>query len=254
MNTADKKHAKALLEALLALHPTGPDGFEGFLGVILGSIKGQSFRLAKSGTQRGRDGDSAFDGGATYFEAKRYKDGLSKNDISLKLFDIANDDAGMVDLWILGATCEVPSQTVVEAREFAANNGFGIAVLDWSNSDLGSLLVAAVVAGSKSKAFITQALTGRPEAGLIAVALNAIDHFKKHVDFPSRQDALQKALSEDVGLGHAKTLNQVWLGRLFTNKAHARAELGQPLSPLDPSGPLALVRPELARLTKATLS
>ncbi len=236
---------------MLALHPSGPEGFEGLLGVILGEITGQSFRLAKSGTQRGRDGDSAFDGGATYFEGKRYKEGLSKNDITTKLFDVANDDAGLVDLWILGATCEVASQTVEDARKFAAKSGFGIAVLDWSNYDLGSLLVATVAAGSKSKAFIKQGLTGGPGAGLIAPAIDAIHHFETHGDYPSRVSALRISLATDVGLGHAKTLNQEWLGRLLTNKVQARAELGQPLSPFDPSGPLALDRPERALLTTA---
>ncbi|WP_400566391.1 hypothetical protein ACFELC_11750 [Pseudomonas aeruginosa] len=244
-------HAEALKEALLALDPSGPEGFEGFLGVILGEITGQSFRLAKSGTQLGRDGDSAFDGGATFFEGKRYKDGLSKNDISVKLFDVANDDVSLVDVWILGATCEVASQTVEAAQKFATKHGFGIAVLDWSNNDLGALLIAAVVAGSKSKAFITQGLTGGPGAGLIASAVVAIDYFAKHTDLPSRVSSLKKALAEDVGLGHAKTLNQAWLSRLFTNKLEARAEFGQPLSPFDPSGPMALDRPERTALTNA---
>ena len=244
-------HAEALKEALLALDPSGPEGFEGFLGVILGEITGQSFRLAKSGTQLGRDGDSAFDGGATFFEGKRYKDGLSKNDISVKLFDVANDDVSLVDVWILGATCEVASQTVEAAQKFATKHGFGIAVLDWSNNDLGALLIAAVVAGSKSKAFITQGLTGGPGAGLIASAVVAIDYFAKHTDLPSRVSSLKKALAEDVGLGHAKTLNQAWLSRLFTNKLEARAEFGQPLSPFDPSGPMPLDRPERTALTNA---
>jgi len=243
--------AKALQEALLALAPSGPEGFEGFLGVILGEITGQSFRLAKSGTQQGRDGDSAFDGGATYFEGKRYKDGLSKNDITVKIFDVANDDVSLVDVWILGATCEVASQTVDDARKFAAKHGFGITVLDWSNNDLGSLLVATVAAGSKSKAFITQGLSGNPGTGLIAPALAAIDHFANHSSYPSRVGSLRKALSEDVGLGHAKTLNQTWLSRLLSNKIQARAEFGQPLCPLDPSGPIVLDRPERVRLTNA---
>lgn len=251
MNTADKKHAKALQDALLSLDPSGPEGFEGLLGVVLGEVTGQSFRLAKSGTQRGRDGDSAFDGGATYFEGKRYKEGLLKNDISTKLFDVANDDTGVVDLWILGATCEVASQTVEDGRKFSARNGFGFTVLDWSNNDLGALLVATVAAGSKSKAIIEQGLTGKFGAGLIAPALKAIDHFEKHGDYPSRLIALRQSLTTDAGLGHAKTLNQEWLSRLFTDKVQARAELGQPLAPFDPSGPSALDRPELAFLTKA---
>ncbi|QGF26264.1 hypothetical protein EE896_05130 [Pantoea eucalypti] len=251
MNTADKKHAKALQDALLSLDPSGPEGFEGLLGVVLGEVTGQSFRLAKSGTQRGRDGDSAFDGGATYFEGKRYKEGLSKNDISTKLFDVANDDTGVVDLWILGATCEVASQTVEDGRKFSARNGFGFTVLDWSNNDLGALLVATVVAGSKSKAIIEKGLAGKLEAGLIAPALKAIDHFEKHGDYPSRLSALRQSLTTDAGLGHAKTLNQEWLSRLFTDKVQARAEFGQPLAPFDPSGPSTLDRPELAFLTKA---
>lgn len=251
MNQADNMHAKALQNALLALHHSGPNGFEGLLGVILGEVTGQSFRLAKSGTQRGRDGDSAFDGGTTYFECKRYKDGLSKDDISTKLFDIANDDAGLVDLWILGATCEVASQTVEDARKFAAKLGFGVVVLDWSNNDLGSLLVAAVAAGEKSKAFIKQGLTGSPGAGLITSALDTIDYFAKHADYLSRVSSLRQALVEDVGLGYAKTLNQAWLSQQFSSKAQARAEFGQPLCPLDPSCPMVLDRPERIRLTNA---
>ncbi len=253
MNTSDEQHAKALKEALLSLEPSGPEGFEGFLGVILGELTGQSFRLAKSGTQRGRDGDSAFDSGATYFEGKRYKEGLTKNDISVKLFDLANNDASLVDLWILGATCEVSSQTVEDAQIFATNHGFGVAVLDWSSNDMGSLLVATVAAKSKSIAFITKGLTGRPEAGHITTAIEAIEHFAKHVDYPSRLSSLRKALAEDIGLGHAKTLNQAWLRQLFTNKRQARAEFGQQLAPLDPSGPKVLERPERSQLTSAFL-
>lgn len=251
MNAADEKHAKALRDALLALNPSGPLGFEGLLGVVLGEITGQSFRLAKSGTQRGRDGDSAFDLGATYFEGKRYKDGLSKNDIAPKLVDLANDDDGQVDLWILGATCEVGSQTVEDARKFAADAGFGIAILDWLNIDLGSLLIAVVAAGLKSKSFITDGLAGTPEAALIAPALAAIDHFEQHSDFATRSSTLSKSLAEDVGLGYAKTKNQDWMYRLLRSKVEARAELGQPLAPLDPSGIAARDRPERAQLTSA---
>ncbi|MNM23497.1 hypothetical protein D3C76_140210 [compost metagenome] len=249
--SADQTHAKALKTALLALDPSGPQGFEGLLGIVLGELTGQSFRLAKSGTQRGRDGDSAFDGGATYFEGKRYKEGLQKNDVSAKLFDVANDDTGQVDLWILGATCEVASQTVEDARTFAANYGFGIAVLDWLNNDLGSLLIAVVAAASKSKELIAQALKDKPEAVLVVPAVDAIDYFGRHVDFASRLGVLRKALADDVGLGHAKTLSEAWLNRIFSSKARARAEFGQPLCPLDPTGSRVLDRPERAVLTEA---
>jgi hypothetical protein len=119
MNASDRNHATNLRAALLALPASGSGGFEGLVGVILGQLTGQSFRLATSGTQRGRDGDSAFDGGATYFEAKRYKDEISRSDIAVKFFDLSNDDAGKVDLWILGATCEVGAQLATDIRRMA---------------------------------------------------------------------------------------------------------------------------------------
>lgn len=251
MNSVDKSHARALLDALLILDPSGPDGFEGFLGIILAKVTGQPFRLAKSGSQRGRDGDSAFDSGVTYFEGKRYKEGLSKNDISQKLFDLSIDDVGTLDLWVLGATCEIASQTVTDARAFAAKHGFGIAILDWSPNDFGSLLVASVAAGAESKSFLSQQLNGKVAASQITSVLEAIDHFANHVDIPSRLDTLKRTLNEDVGLGHAKALNQAWLNRSFKSKVQARVEFGQPLAPFDPSGPRAIDRPECTGLTKA---
>lgn len=110
MNALDKKHSDNLRVALQKLYHSGPNGFEGLLAIVLRRLTGQSFRLASSGTQRGRDGDSAFDGGATYFEGKRYNTSPGKNEISAKLSDLAIDDAGQVDLWVLGATCEVAAQ------------------------------------------------------------------------------------------------------------------------------------------------
>lgn len=244
-------HANELKTALLALDPSGPEGFEGLLGILLGELTGQSFRLAKSGSQRGRDGDSAFDGGATYFEAKRYREGLTKNEVWAKLFEIAKDDTGLVDLWILGATCEVAAQTVEDAQKFGARIGFGVTVLDWSNNDLGALLVAVVAAATKSKSFISQGLAARGEVSLVAPALHAIDYFENHADFSVRLEVLRHSLAEDVGLGHAKTLSEQWFGRMFSNKAQARAMFGQPLCPLDPDGPQALDRPERISVTAA---
>ncbi len=162
MNATDKKYSKDLSDALQALYHSGPNGFEGFLSMVLANITGQSFRLARSGTQHGRDGNTAFDHGATYFEGKRYTKSPDKTQIGAKLIDIANDDAGQVDLWILGATCEVATQAVDDARKFAEGHGIGILVLDWNENDLGPLLVATVAARQKSKDFIKEKLSAKP--------------------------------------------------------------------------------------------
>ncbi len=252
MDVKDKKHAEDLLNALQELYHSGSDGFEGFLSVVMGHLTGQTYRLASSGTQRGRDGDSAFDGGATYFEGKRYKTSPDKKEISAKLFDLAIDEAGQVDLWVLGATCEVAAQTVKDAREFAALHGIGIVTLDWSDNDLGALLLATVAAGDDAKSFIDRGLARTGHSHLVAGASAAIDHFAAHAELPARLISLRQALtSEEVGLGHARALNRNWMEKRFSNRALARAEFGQPLAPLDTTGLVAVTRPEQSAIRNA---
>lgn len=243
MKSIDRNHSDHLREGLLALYHSGPRGFEGLVGVILASITGQPFRLAKSGTQRGRDGDTAFDGGATYFEAKRYRKNLNKTEIAAKYVDLVSDDTGQVDLWVLGATCEIAAQTTTELRSLFDRIGVGFVLLDWSENDLGALLVAAVNAGDKTKDFIRGNLSGKAKAHVITPALDAIDYFAKHPDLPARVDALRKALSlEEIGLGQARSLNREWLTEVLSSRNSARAEFGQPLAPLDDANLTAIPR------------
>src|SRR5258706_2336658 len=109
MDVATQRHLPALKAALQTLYHSGPTGFEGLLSGVLSEICGQPFRLASSGSQRGRDGDSAFDDGATYFEAKLYTDSVPPAVVTGKIVDLAADDKGQVDTWILCATSEVPA-------------------------------------------------------------------------------------------------------------------------------------------------
>ena len=252
MNTTDKKHSENLREALLALHHSGPNGFEGLLGIVLASVTGQSFRLAKSGSQRGRDGDSAFNGGATYFEGKRYRTSPKPAEITAKLFDLIQDDAGQVDLWILGASCEVAAQTASSLRGFCEKSGIGAVLLDWSNNDLGALLVAVVHANQRAKDFIADNLRGKPKAHLTKDALLAIDHFTKHPALPARLAALRTALSaEEAGLGQARVRNRQWLTDTLSSRVSARAAFGQPLAPRDQSGLAGIARSLEAKLASA---
>lgn len=252
MDSIDQSHAESLRVALNSLYHSGPQGFEGLLGILLGQLTGQTFRLASSGSQRGRDGDSAFDGGATYFEGKRYNSSPSKAEIAAKLYDLSADDAGQVDLWILGATCEVAALTMQDATRFTTVHGIGIVKLDWSNNDLGSLLVAIAAAPRQSRDFIGEGLGKGADGHLLPAALAAIDHFAGHSDLPTRRATLLQALSaEDVGLGHAKSLNRTWMLKHFSTRALARAEFGQPLSPLDATRMTAVSRSQQAALLGA---
>ncbi|MCW2308945.1 hypothetical protein [Rhodobium gokarnense] len=252
MNPVDKKHSDILRSALLALHHSGHNGFEGLLGIVLGEVTGQSFRLAKSGSQRGRDGDSAFDGGATYFEGKRYKQSPKPAEITAKLFDLLSDDAGQVDLWVLGATCEIAAQTATDMRRVCESQGIGSVLLDWNENDLGPLLVAIAKTGQKAKDFISKNLNGKAKPALIKNARSAIDHFAKHPDLPARLESLHSALSaEEAGLGYARKRNREWMTSILSNRVSARAHFGQPLAPRDNSGLTAIARPIEGKLAGA---
>ena len=123
MTISTKDHLQALLAAIHALDPTGAHGFEGFVGSVLSVICEQPFRLASSGVQRGRDGDSAYDGGATYFEGKRYDADVPKKEITGKFTDLRADNQGQVDTWVMGATASVPALRDEDVRAMAEGVG-----------------------------------------------------------------------------------------------------------------------------------
>lgn len=54
------------------LKATGPDGFEGLIAVVLSDITKIGFSLAKSGSQRGKDGETIYDPGTISFEGMRF--------------------------------------------------------------------------------------------------------------------------------------------------------------------------------------
>ena len=94
------------------LKPDGDDGFEGLLAAVLGDLTKRSFALASAGSQHGKDGQSALDGGAIVFEAKRYDDALPKDKIYSKLLEIAADRTSTTELYIVGATCPISTQHI----------------------------------------------------------------------------------------------------------------------------------------------
>lgn len=131
MDTGTDVHLAALKEALLSLDATGAKGFEGLLAAVLSEICGQPFRLASSGSQRGRDGNSAFDDGATYFEAKLYEGKVEATAVAKKLVELDLDDEGQVDTWALCATSAISTQLEEQCRKSLAKNGIGCLILDW---------------------------------------------------------------------------------------------------------------------------
>ncbi len=241
------RHLDNLRNAILKLDPTGQDGFEGLMASVLAEVTGQPFRLASSGTQRGRDGDSAFDQGATYFEAKRYDGKIPKERIAVKLMEILADEQGQVDTFIVGATSPIPAQDAREFNRMAESSGLGIVLLDWiSNTPLPPLATVLTMGGSATKAFLCAQLNGPDDADLLSKALTAIDQLAMLPEFNAHSERLRAEVSNpSVGLGLAKRANREWFSQLFSCQKLARQQLGQPLAPCDRSMDYLQIRTHL---------
>ncbi|MGX1499841.1 hypothetical protein ACSSV1_004901 [Labrenzia sp. MBR-25] len=225
-----KDHIEKLNKALGELKATGENGFEGLISVALEEITGIPFRLASSSYQRGVDGKSAFEG-AVVFEGKLYTNNLPRADVLSKIPDFVrhNDYADLV--WVLGATCTVPSQLADDLRTDAAKEGITALILDWVPSDFPRLAVTLAMGGANVDEFLKTNLKtpkARKEA-LAALAAIPVDTqfnhdaeiIRKHLDAPGMATAM------------AEKANARWFENASSSKALARSEIGQPIAPND---------------------
>lgn len=222
-------HVENLRNALLTLKPTGEDGFEGLIGEALEGITSIPFRLASSGYQRGIDGKAAFEG-AVAFEGKLYTNKLPRADVLSKIPDLVrhNDHADLV--WVLGATCEVPSQLADDLRADGAQQGISVLILDWTPSDFPRLAVALAIAGIKTEAFLKANLDNQ----VLSVVLAALDAIRSDAQFPHHEESISRSLdASGMATAMAEKANSIWFEETVSQKAIARIELGQPLAPRD---------------------
>ena len=102
-----KNQLDRLSEILLALPPSGKDGFEGVFAEALSRISGVPFRLSKGGTQFGIDGAAAHAEDAICFECKRYDKEPPASEVVIKIDDLGRrkDEADL--LWVLACTAPI---------------------------------------------------------------------------------------------------------------------------------------------------
>lgn len=230
-----------LRDNIRKLKATGPDGFEGLIAVVLADITKSGFSLAKSGSQRGKDGETIYDPGSITFEGKRYDETIPKNEVLSKISEIAVDDNGITDLWILGATAPISSQDNTSITSIGKKIGIGTLILDWSDNSLSGLATLLAMAKDQSIYFIAERIRV-PEAEIE----RGLDAVRAHPQFSERRQQISEALDQpSIGPAYSLKKNGEYLRAAFGNRGRAKAVFGQALAPGDSNIPGILDRKEL---------
>ena len=129
MMTDISDHLSNLKVVLTDLDATGQEGFEGLIGTALSEIAGIPFRLARSGSQFGVDGRSAYAGAGICFECKRYAGKVPKSAIMSKIGELSIGETD-IDLWVLCATSQIGSQIADNVSRFSERSSISTLILD----------------------------------------------------------------------------------------------------------------------------
>ncbi len=232
-----------LKNALLALKPSGPAGFEGLLAAVFESLLDVPFRLAKSGPQFGLDGKASDPNVPICFEAKLYKDTVPSSEVLQKISTLAiHDDA--IELWVLGTTSGVSTQTENDLVDLGRKLGISTLILDWQGVKP-TLAAVLIVARKVVSSFFEKNL---PTLEVSQKAIAALERLATNVDWISvAEKSIQTLCSASLAAPFALSANREWLRRTLANRRLAKGAFGQALSPLETSGLPVLRRQNLVQ-------
>ena len=227
MTQAYNAQLNRLRDILLALPPSGKDGFEGVFADALSRISGVPFRLSKGGTQFGIDGAAAHAEDAICFECKRYDKEPPASEVVIKIEDLCRrkDEADL--LWVLACTAPISPQLADRLREKAAKDGIEILVLDWTG-DPPLLTVVLAKAGTPIIDKIATLSGGveKNELEEIFVAIRGQEGFE-----PQANKILGRLNASETATIRAAEKNRKWFVDRFRDTCQARLDLDQPLAP-----------------------
>jgi hypothetical protein len=237
-----------LRKLLLEVKPSGADGFEGLVADVLADFTGLVIRLAKSGSQFGRDGSSLPAPFAIALEGKRYDDALRLEDLAGKAVVGGHVLEGRVDVWVLGATSEVGDDTIAKLTQILEGYGVMLLALDWADRPLPPLAVALAAAKDAAVRWFERYAPG---VALETLA-NCLDTVAAHPAFFAQSAYIREQLSAaHVGLEALRRRSAIWLRHRLTERGTSQQSFGQYVTVADPAGP-AVPRTELVtRLAEA---
>jgi len=226
-----------LLELLRKVSPSGPTGFEGLIAALLGSLTGTHFQLAIAGSQAGRDmsARSSF-ANVIAVECKRYK-----NDTDLSVRELLGEmtqamaTSPDLDLWVLVASREIPSQLHEELHQLATERGIGYLAISTGDGTPSTLEVLC--------AHAPQIITSHPGVQAVVVQENiefadleaALNEIRQQPQYQSRVLQLQESfLSPLLGYANWRVEQNRWFLKSVQSADEARAAHGQLLNVEEP--------------------
>lgn len=239
-----------LREQLLKLKPVGPDGFEGLIATALADLTGLTFRLAKSGSQFGRDASTPRARFAIAMEAKRYSESLRLEDVAGKIWIASHELASDIDLWTLCATSEMGDGVLTRLEQMLEERGISLLMLDWTAAPLPRLAVLLAAAREKVAQWCA-AHTPPTTASKIDEMLAAVE---ADAAFAFARDQLKEdASAEYSGLAALAEANRIWCVKVFSERTASQRAFGQYLTVSDPTRP-SVARPPVETALEAALS
>ncbi len=233
--TPNRSTAAAILPA--TLDPTGPEGFEGLIGALLGVLTKRRFRLSASGSQAGRDLTSGESGGTVIaVESKLYADqtDLSERDLLGELAQAQQDEPDL-DLWVLVASRSIKQQLHQALTDEAKKRGMEFRSISAADGDPSSLDVLLATDSAVVARFLVSA--GKASASEIERVAGALNLVQNAPGFEIQRSALRETFSDaSIGYDHWVARQAEELRRSFSVPARSKVVFeGQVITVCAPS-------------------
>ncbi|GGE21542.1 hypothetical protein GCM10011529_30240 [Polymorphobacter glacialis] len=233
---------EALHDILRTWDPAaGATGFEGLVADALAGFTGYTFRLAKSGSQFGRDAATTAGRFAIAMEAKRYTASVPLQELVGKSTLAAFALTDGIDLWVLAATVEVGEATERQLEQILEKGGISLLTLDWAAAGLPPLAVLLAAVPEHVNEFAKIHLNPSKHAALAA----GLADIAADPGFGASLDEIRNKLSPALlGLDAFRHRNADWAEATLGSRRLAQRQFSQFLVPLEDSS-LTANRPEL---------
>jgi len=226
--------------------PVGDRGFEGMVAVALAEVAGLPIRLARSGSQFGRDGLSVPGDFVIAFEAKRYTKRPTLQELGSKAALAIDDLDDRVEIW----ACAVPADLGDLAGRLAAildKAGMTLLALDWPTGGLSSL--AVLLAGARTRVSEWARSIGRhSDADKLDRLLGDVARDPRFAAVLARMKA--ELTQSTTGMAALAARNGEWARDILAEPLKAREIFGQGIAPANAAHP-AIARDAARRELKA---